>query len=100
MAKGKTYSLPSALQVGRPYLFTTPTRDFFLGRVVSVDGPFMVTITDYSWVADTGRMAEFLRAGVTDATENEPAPDGHHKQLQFVAWDNWPHPLLREVLPR
>ena len=87
----------SQLTPGKCYLFQTCTKDW-LGRLVSVDGPYAVRITEASWVADSGRLAEFLREGRSAQMEIEPIPNGLTVGLLWVNWIEWPHALLRETV--
>ncbi len=65
--------------------------------LVSVDGPYTVTLTDFAWVAESGRLHEFLRDGGTANMEIEPAPPGMTLTVQWLAALSWPHALLREA---
>ncbi len=83
--------------VGDNYYVRTDT-DHWLGKLVSIDGPYTVTLTDFSWVADCGRLGEFLTKGKTEQLENEAAPNGMTIQLNWRACISWPHPLLRKTI--
>lgn len=62
------------LEEGQAYYVETVSK-YWIGRLVSVDGPYTVTLTDVCWVPDTGRFHEFLANGRASAnTEFEPAP--------------------------
>jgi hypothetical protein len=87
----------NGLKVGETYLFETANK-FWLGRLVSVDGPYSVRIVDAAWIADTGRFHVFLRDGSAPQMEVEPIPDGVNQGLQWLHWWEWKHPLLREAV--
>jgi hypothetical protein len=96
MAKAKAERTPPAgLEAGETYLFHTGRYDW-LGRVLSVDGPYTVTLVDASLVMTTGRFHEFVRDGRAANMEIEPVPDGVPQGVQWLSWCWWPHPLLRE----
>ena len=85
------------LVVGQNYLVETVTF-YWLGRLTSVDGPYTVTLADYSQIASVGRYHEFLRDGRSSQMEVEPAPDGLETTRQWLGITPWLHPLLREVV--
>ncbi len=82
-------------QVGSNYFVRTVT-DYWLGKLVSVDGPYTITLTEFAWIAGTGRLGEFLKQGRADGMEVEAAPDGMTHTVQWLTVTTWPHPLLRE----
>lgn len=81
------------LEVGKTYLIESVAR-MWVGRIASIDGPYTVTLTDASWVADTGRLHQFVREGPTTQTEVEPVGV---VGVQWVAWIPWPHALPSEA---
>lgn len=83
---------------GQNYFVRTVT-DYWLGELVSVDGPYTITLVDFTWIASTGRLHIFLRNGTAPNLEAEPAPDGMKKMVQWLSIDEWPHPLIRKVQP-
>jgi hypothetical protein len=85
------------MEVGDNVYVRTDT-DHWTGRIVSIDGPYTVTLTDYAWVADCGRLHEFLRDGKAANMEIEAAPDGMTVTVNFRAVLSWPHKLLRETV--
>ena len=85
------------MEIGKNYFFRTDT-DHWVGRLVSIDGPYTVTITDFAYVADSGRLSEFLAKGRTGNMEIEAAPDGMNNKLNWRSVIDWPHPLLRETV--
>lgn len=95
MAKNKPQEME--LTPGLNYLVEDASK-LWLGRLVSVDGPYTVTLVDYSWVADTGRYSEFMREGRSSQMEIEPAPDGMMKRVHWLNISQWPHDLLRETI--
>ena len=80
-------------------VFVRTVTDHWVGVLVSWDGPYMVTIKDFAWIADSGRLHHFLRDGRAENMEVEPAPDGMQAKIQFLAILNWPHALFREPFP-
>lgn len=86
-------ALMTELLVGQTYLFESSAR-MWIGRVHSIDGPYTVTLTDASWVAETGRLHVFIRGGLTPETEVEPVGT---MGVQWIAWIHWPHELPKEA---
>jgi hypothetical protein len=78
--------------------FVRTVTDYWVGEVISIDGPHTVTLIRAAWVADTGRLHEFTRDGRAANMEVEPLPDGMTVTCQWAAILPWPHPLLREVV--
>jgi hypothetical protein len=83
--------------VGDCYYVRTDT-DHWLGRLVSVDGPYTITLTEAAWVADSGRLGEFLTTGQSSQMEVEAMPDGMTITVNWRAVISWPHQLLRETV--
>lgn len=82
------------LIVGQTYFVETCTKDW-VGRLVSIDGPYTLTLEEASWVADSGRLHIFMRDGKADGMEIEPVGI---KCVQWVAWSPWPFPLFKEAI--
>ena len=82
------------LTIGECYYIRTLT-DHWVGRVVDI-GHFTVTLTDAAWIADSGRLHEFMRRGRADNMEVEPV--GTVGGLQYTAWLPWPFPLFKEAI--
>jgi hypothetical protein len=80
------------LEVGGTYYFETATKDW-VGRVVSIDGPYQVTLEDASWVSDSGRMHAFVMNGRADGMQIEPVGVKH---IVHTGWTVWPHKLFEE----
>ena len=76
------------------YLIETVTK-YFLGKLVAVTAQELV-LDEASWVVDTGRYNEALKAG--SVSEVEPCPG---RVLigrgSIVAAVPWPHKLIREA---
>jgi hypothetical protein len=85
------------ITVGGNYYVRTDT-DHWLGRVVSVDGPYTLTLEDFAWVANSGRLGEFLSAGRAAGMEVEAAPAGMTITVNWRACLSWPHPLIRATV--
>ena len=92
------------VEIGKNYFARTVT-DYWVGRVVSIDGPNTVTMEEFAWVPSTGRLGEFLATGgfQNDGPianlEVEAAPDGMRNQVTFVSIIDWPHKLFRKTIP-
>lgn len=76
-AMGGNPAVPSALipvEIGQAYLFRT-IGYHWLGRVQAVNGRWL-TLTDASWVSDTGRYSEAVSGniGTIASSELEPSP--------------------------
>jgi hypothetical protein len=84
-------------EAGKCYFVRTDT-DHWVGRLVSVDGPYTLTLEDFAWVANSGRLGEFLARGSAPQMEIEAAPDGMTVTVNWRAVLSWPHPLLRETV--
>jgi hypothetical protein len=82
------------LEVGKNYFVRTVT-DYWLGELVSVDGPYTLTLRKASWVADSGRLHVFMREGQAPNMEIEPVGV---VSCQWVAVLPWPHRLLTEAV--
>jgi hypothetical protein len=85
------------MEIGSNYFIRTDT-DHWLGRLVSVDGPYTVTLEDFAWVASAGRLNEFLNKGTANEMEIEHAPDGMRITLNWRACITWPHDLIRRTV--
>ena len=94
MAKNRPDGLPRTLVVGQTYFVQTCTKDW-VGRLVSVDGPYSLTLEDASWVAESGRLHVFVRDGRADGMEVEPVGV---VAVQWVNWIPWPHELFTEAV--
>ena len=82
------------MEIGKIYFFQTHKFDW-VGRLASIDGPYSVTLTEASWVADCGRLHLFVRDGRADNMEIEPVGV---VGLQWSNWIPWPHPLFTEAV--
>lgn len=82
-------------EVGDKGFFRGTTRDDYLGEVVSVDGPFTVTLKNAFWVADSGRFSTFVRDGRSDNMEVERI-DLPFWVVNWTAWGLWSHDLPEE----
>lgn len=87
-------SLP---KVGDKGFFRGTTRDDYLGEVMSVDGPFTVTLKNASWVADSGRFHEFLQHGTAENMEIECIALPFWT-VNWTCWGLWPHELPQESI--
>ena len=83
------------IEIGKSYLFRTVTH-IEVGRVKSVCGDF-VTLTDASWIPDTGRYHECLANG--KFSEVEPYPDTTTINMaSLINFAPWNHELPKEQL--
>lgn len=89
--------IPLKLEVGQTYFFQTCTKDW-VGRLAAIEGPYTVVLTEASWVAESGRLHQFLRNGKADGMEIEPGPPEFPLALQWVNWWYWPHKLFTEAV--
>lgn len=79
--------------IGEKVFMRTVTM-YYLGKIKAVCGKF-VTLTDASWVPDTGRFYDFLKNG--KANEVEPFIDEVHIPLDsLIDVTKWSHALPRE----
>ena len=75
-------------KVGKCYMFRTLS-DHYVGRVTAV-GNRCVALEDAAWIADSGRLEEFVRTGRADGLEVEPVDDATVYYEVFIAWDHAP----------
>ena len=85
---------PGTPVIGKCYFIRTAT-DYWVGRLVAIQGPFAFTLEEASWIADTGRLSEFMAKG--SATEMEVEPVGEIT-CQWLSYLPWPHPLFTKVV--
>lgn len=81
------------LEIGKNYLVDTGVK-LYVGRLVSQQ-PFMLSLADASWVADTGRLHEFVKNGRADGNEIEPVGS------IVLRWESaipWNHKLPKEAV--
>jgi hypothetical protein len=72
-------------------VFVQGCNNNYVGRIVAILPNRVVALEDASWVAESGRLAEFIKNGHTDNMEIEPV--GNHME----AWEGiteWPHKLF------
>lgn len=86
---------PTKLVVGEKYYVRTCRNDY-VGGLLSIDGPYSVTLGDAAWVAESGRLTAFLRDGTAPGMEVEPVGV---VCCQWVDWSPWPHNLFPEQIP-
>jgi hypothetical protein len=75
-------------------VFVRGPKDNWVGTLVEIL-PFRVCLKNCSWVADTGRLGEFVRTGRAEGMETEFMGDS----LWEVRYDDigeWPHKLFTE----
>lgn len=93
--RGSRPAWHTELTVGRCYFVQSVTKDW-VGRLVSINGPYTVTLEDAVWVADTGtRLHQFLRGETNEQTEVEPVGV---VCVQWVNWSPWDHEPFTEAL--
>ncbi|HZT79609.1 MAG TPA: hypothetical protein VFA26_05290 [Gemmataceae bacterium] len=61
----------------------------WIGRVAAVQ-PFSVTLEEASWVAESGRLGQFMATGRSEHMELERVG---RVTVQWTAWAPWPHKL-------
>lgn len=84
--------LMKELVLGENYFVQTCTKDW-VGRLISVEGPYTLTLEDASWIAESGRLHIFVRDGKVEGMEVEPVGV---VCVQWVNWIPWPHELFTE----
>jgi hypothetical protein len=94
MAAKKDSPRVVSLVVGEQYYFQTARFDY-VGRVLSIDGPYTVTLEDAACVFSTGRLHVFLREGRAPQMELEPVGV---QGVQWLGWSPFPHPLFPEAV--
>jgi hypothetical protein len=82
------------LEVGRCYYVRTARYDY-VGRVVSIDGPYTLVLEDAAWVSNSGRLHVFVQNGRATGMEIEPVGV---VGLQWLDWTPWDHPLFTEAV--
>ncbi|MCA1685801.1 MAG: hypothetical protein LC745_07395 [Planctomycetia bacterium] len=82
------------LEEGQTYHVRTAT-DHYVGELSSVDSPHTVTLRRASWVANTGRLSEFVARGRADGMEVEPVGT---VMLHWSAIIPWPHELFAKAI--
>jgi hypothetical protein len=85
----------TSLTPGECYSFTDATSMIYVGRLVRVDGPYVVVLDDAAWVSETGRLSVFMRTGVADGMQIEPVGV---RTVHWVGWSPWSHKLFREAV--
>jgi hypothetical protein len=83
------------LEINKSYFVRTDT-DHWVGRLVEIDGPYTVTLTDAAWVAHSGRLHEFMRKGTASGMEVEPIY--WPIMIHYRAIIEWPHSLFPEAV--
>lgn len=76
-------------------VFIRTVTHYFLGELVK-QTPTEMVLKNASWIADTGRYAQFLSGD--SVNEVEPYPDAcevHVNVGAIIDWIEWPHSLLR-----
>lgn len=65
-----------------------------LGRLLEIHPTYFV-VTQYTWVADTGRFGDFLANGSGEGMDLEIAPADMVVNIERPVYDvfPWPHPL-------
>ena len=83
------------VEIGKAYLFRTVTH-IELGRVKSICGKF-ATLSDASWIADTGRYHNLLKTGeFSESAEIEPYTYASTVNIDScVNFAEWPFDLPR-----
>lgn len=82
------------LEIGKCYFVRTDT-DHWVGRLVEIDGPYTVTLAGAAWIANSGRLHEFIRDGRADNMEVEPVGD---IMVHWRALLPWPHELFKDAI--
>ena len=84
----------SELVVGRMYFFRHPGADSYVGRLVAIVNPFEAHIEEASWVANSGRLSEFIKYGKSQGMEIEVV--GEVMRVRYQSIVVWDHPPFTE----
>lgn len=84
------------LVIGNTYFVRNPAADSYVGRLVAIIDPFTVALEDASWVANSGRLHQFIRDGRAEGMEIEPV--GSVPATRYQAIIVWDHPLFMEAV--
>ncbi len=90
----KTHNDTSELEVGKHYMVINSTDKTFVGRLRAVVDPFTVALEDAAWIAESGRLHEFIRDGKAANMEVEVV--GTVVRARWSAIIPWPHDLFYE----
>ncbi len=85
------------LEIGKNYYVHTVTDDW-VGELVSIDGPYTVTLKKVSWISETGRLNEFMRNGEAPGMEVEVLPPDLLCMRHWLGIDEWKHNLFTETV--
>lgn len=83
-----------ALEIGKTYFIETITSYNYVGRLVSIDGQAVV-LEEAAWIANSGRLNEFMRTGKADGMEIEPVGI---QGARWAGWRPWPHKLFTKAV--
>lgn len=76
-------------------VLTKGPNDHYVGRIVMFLSDSKVELEEASWVADSGRLSEFVKNGRTDNMEIEPVG---RVVTTFNDIIEWPHKLFTEAI--
>jgi len=93
---GKGTRPPMELTVGNTYYIRTARNDY-VGRLESICGPYTIVLAEASWVANSGRLSDFMRDGQAEGMEIEPLYQSR-TMLQWQEITEWPHELFTEAI--
>lgn len=82
------------MEVGKCYLVQSVTSYYYVGRVKELH-PFAVTLEEAAWIADTGRLHEFIAKGKAAGMEVEPVGEW---TVQYAGYGPWPHKLFEKAV--
>jgi hypothetical protein len=91
-AKASVPGPTEGLVPGRKYYVRGP-RNAYVGRLVAVTGQYTVALAEAAWVADSGRLHQFLLTG-NGGERMEIEPCGNVPQVQVQDVFDWPHDLF------
>ena len=75
-------------------VFVRSLTDHYVGKLIALY-PHVAVLDNAAWIADSGRLAEFVAKGKTDEMEVEPVGlIAHHWQGIMP----WKHKLFREAV--
>ena len=80
------------MEIGKSYYIETPTK-FWCGKIVDIVAGFLL-LENASWIADTGRFADFMKHGVPN--EVEPVGKWKLNMVYVSGYEEYPGELPTE----
>ena len=91
------------LEAGKKYFIRTVT-DYWLGELVEECGPWVAIFKRVSWVANTGRLGDFMAGGCGNqddprGQEIEVFPENIQQKIVYLTVSEWNHDLPTSTFP-